>query len=68
MYGNKSAGFGEQNFFYDLCGFLLNFRKYGLGSLRKTPAEGTPPTGPGATSGQLVLILQPNLHDSSSLR
>ena len=28
--------------------------------LRKTLMEGTPPTGPGPTSGQLALILQPN--------
>ena len=32
-----------------------------MGSLRKTPTEGTPPVGPGATSGQLALkTLQPN--------
>ena len=30
----------------------------GLGSLRNTPMEGTPATGPGPTSGQLALILQ----------
>ena len=36
-------------------------RKYGLGSLRKTPTEGILPTGPGPTSGQLALILQPNI-------
>ena len=28
-------------------GFLRNSRKYGLGSLRKTPTEGTPPIGLG---------------------
>ena len=28
-------------------GFLLNLRKYGLGSLRKTPTEGIPPIGLG---------------------
>ena len=28
-------------------GFLRNSRKYGIGSLRKTPAEGTPPIGLG---------------------
>ena len=31
----------------------------GLGTLRKTLTEGTSPTGPGPTSGQLVLTLQP---------
>ena len=40
-------------------GFLRNSRKYGLGSLRKTPTEGTSPTGPGPTSEQLALNLQP---------
>ena len=34
--------------------------KYGLGFLRKTPTEGTPLIGPGPTSGQLALNLQPN--------
>ena len=38
--------------------FLRNSRKYGLGSLRKTPTEGIPPTGPGLTCGQLALFLQ----------
>ena len=28
--------------------------KYGLGSIRITPREGTPPIGPGPTSGQLA--------------
>ena len=37
------------------CGFLQNSRKYGLGSLRKTPTEGISPLGPGHTSGQLAL-------------
>ena len=40
---------------------LMNSRdstKYGLRSLRKNPMEGTP-TGPGPTSGQLALTLQP---------
>ena len=40
-------------------GFLRNSHKYGLGSLRKTPMAGTLPTGPGLTSGQLALTLQP---------
>ena len=40
-------------------GFLRNSGKYGLGSLRKTPTEGTPPIGPGPTSGQLILNQQP---------
>ena len=40
--------------------FSPNSRKYGLGSLRKIPTEGTPLISPGPTSGQLALILQPN--------
>ena len=40
--------------------FLQNSSKHRLGSLRKTPTEGTPPTGPDLTSGQLTLIPQPN--------
>ena len=40
-------------------GFLRNSRKYRLGFLRKTPTEGTPPIGPGSTSGQLALHLRP---------
>ena len=36
------------------CGFLWNSVKYGLGSLRKTPTDGTPPLGSGPTSGQLA--------------
>ena len=32
---------------------------YGLGSLRKTPKEGTSHIGPGPTSGQLAFNLQP---------
>ena len=56
-------------------GFLRNLRKYGLGSLKKTPTEGTPPYRPRShdrtigltpstnqlTSGQLALNLQSNL-------
>ena len=38
--------------------FSPNRRKYGLGCLRKTPMEGTPPIGLGRTSGQLALNLQ----------
>ena len=34
-------------------------RVNGLGSLRKTPIKGIPPTGPGPTYGQLALSLQP---------
>ena len=45
-------------FFID--GFLRNSRKYGLGSLWKTPTDGTVPTSPGPTSGQLSLILLSN--------
>ena len=30
-------------------------RKYGPGSLRKTPTEGTSPIGPGPTCGRLAL-------------
>ena len=40
-------------------GFLRNSRKYGLGSMGKTPTEGIPPVFPGTTSGQLDLSLQP---------
>ena len=40
--------------------YLQNSHKYGLGSLRETPKEGTPPAGPGPISGQLALILQLN--------
>ena len=36
----------------------LNSRKYGLVSFRKTPTEGSPPTGPGHKSTQLALFLQ----------
>ena len=36
-------------------GFLRNSRKQELGSLRKTPTEGTSPVGPGSRSGQLAL-------------
>ena len=39
---------------------LRNSRKHGLGSLRKTPMEDTPPIGLGPTSGQLALNLQLN--------
>ena len=42
-------------------GFLQNLRKYGLRSLRKTPTEGTIPVGPGPTSEQLALHLQPTI-------
>ena len=38
--------------------FLLNLRKYGIGSLRKTSTESDPPAGPGPTGGELALILQ----------
>ena len=38
-------------------GFLRNSLKYGLVFLSKTPTEGTPPTGPSLTSGQLALFL-----------
>ena len=41
-----------------LC-FLRNPRKYKLGSLRKTPTEGTLPMGPGHTSRELTLALKP---------
>ena len=40
-------------------GFLRNLCKYGLGSLRKTPTEGTPNIVPDPTSRQLDSILQP---------
>ena len=40
------------------CDFLRNSRKYEVGSLRKTPTEGTPPKSPDPTSGQLTLNLQ----------
>ena len=40
-------------------GFLRLTRKYGLGSLKKTSTESIPPIGPGPTSGQLALRLQP---------
>ena len=40
--------------------FLWTSCKYSLGSLRKTLMEGSPPTGPGPTSGQLALILHPS--------
>ena len=40
--------------------FLRNSGKYGLGFLRKTPTEDMPFIGPGPTSGQLTLKLQPN--------
>ena len=39
-------------------GFLRNSRKYGLGSLRKTPTEDILPVSPGFIRGQLALILQ----------
>ena len=39
--------------------FLRNSRKYGLGSVRKTPTEGTPPIDPGPIIGQLAFNLQP---------
>ena len=39
-------------------GFLQKSHKYGLGSLRKTPAEGISLTSPGPTSGQLALNLE----------
>ena len=34
---------------------LRNSRKYGLGSFRKTPTEGTPPIDPGPTCGTIGL-------------
>ena len=37
--------------FGDFRGFLRNSCKYGLGSLRKTPMEGTPSIGLSPTSG-----------------
>ena len=45
-----------------------NSRKYGLGSLRKTPTEGTPPTDPGLTSGQLALTLQTTCKKNDSIQ
>ena len=39
--------------------FCQKSRKYGLGSLKNTPMESTPPTGLGPTSGQLALTLRP---------
>ena len=42
-------------------GFLRNSCEYGVGSFRKTPTEGTPPIGPGPTSGQLALTYNPTL-------
>ena len=42
-------------------------RKYGLGSLGKTPTEDTPPIGPGLISGKLVFNLQPTNQDYSWL-
>ena len=40
------------------CSFLQNSHEYGLGSLRKTPVEDTPPIGPGPTCRQLASSLQ----------
>ena len=40
--------------------FHRNSRKYGLGYLTKILTESTPTSGPGPTSGQLILILQLN--------
>ena len=39
-------------------GFLRNSHKYGLGSLRKTPTEGTSHIDPGPISEQLAFNLQ----------
>ena len=39
--------------------FFRNSLKYGLRSLRKILKKGILLTGPGPTSGQLILILQP---------
>ena len=36
--------------------FLRNMRKYGLGTLKKIPKEGTPPAGPHSANEQLTLI------------
>ena len=36
--------------------FLRNSSKYGIEFLRKSPVEGTLPTGPGPTNEQLTLI------------
>ena len=49
----------EQRSHLSIGGFLRKSRKYGLGPLKKTPTEGTPPIGPGPTSGQLAFNLQP---------
>ena len=43
----------------DFHDFLRNSGKYGLGSLRMTPTEDTPPKVPGPTSGLLDSYLQP---------
>ena len=45
-----------------------NSCKCGLGSLKKTPTESTSATGPGPTSGQLALNLQPNLKGKTYTR
>ena len=49
----------SQNYFFISSDQILRHysdsRKYGLGSLRKTPTEGTSPIGPGPTSGQLAI-------------
>ena len=37
---------------------VYTLRKYGLGSLRKIPTEGTPPVGPGSTCGKCSITLQ----------
>ena len=44
----------------DFSVFFSETRVNTLGSLWKTPKQDTPPTGPGPTSGQLALNLQPN--------
>ena len=44
-------------------GFLRNSRKYGLGSIRKTPG-GHSPGSQNPTCGKLALYLQPNFHIS----
>ena len=55
--GNNSFIFSEK---FSLFSRKILSRKYGLGSLRKTPTEDIPPIGPGPTCGQLALFLQRN--------
>ena len=51
---SRLSKFGVSRYF-----FLRNSYKYGLGYFRKILRRARPPVGPGPTSKQLLLILQP---------